>query len=135
MQGVLDNNISSRKESAKEAESIVDNHGDRFISWVEGLKVLPTIVKLRDRMEIIKRAELERIFGKLETLDENQKESISNLVDRLVGKILHEPITNLKRESSSSLGALYSDTIQKLYNLDKELELIEDFDEDVTDRN
>ncbi len=135
MQGVLDNNISSRKESANEAESIVDNHGDRFISWVDGLKVLPTIVKLRERMDTIKRAELERVFGKLETLNETQKESISNLVDRLVGKMLHEPITNLKRESSSSLGALYSDTIQKLYNLDKEMELIEDIDEDVTDRN
>jgi len=135
MQGVLDNNISSRKESAREAESIVDNHGDKFINWLEGLKVLPTIVKLRERMESIKRSELERIFGKLDTLDDTQKESISNFVDRLIGKMLHEPITNLKRESSSSLGAIYSDTIQKLYNLDKELELIEDMEDDVTDRN
>jgi len=135
MQGVLDNNVSSRKESAKEAESIVDNHGDKFINWVDGLKVLPTIVKLRERMESIKRLELERIFGKLDTLNDIQKESINDLVDRLIGKMLHEPITNLKRESSSSLGALYSDTIQKLYNLDKELELIEDMDDDVTDRN
>ena len=135
MQGVLDNNISSRKESAREAESIVDNHGDKFINWLEGLKVLPTIVKLRERMESIKRSELERIFGKLDTLDDTQKESISNFVDRLIGKMLHEPITNLKRESSTSLGAIYSDTIQKLYNLDKELELIEDMEDDVTDRN
>ena len=135
MQGVLDNNISSRKESAKEAESIVDRHSTRFISWVDGLKVLPTIVKLRERMESIKQLELERIFGKLDTLDLKQRESITDLVDRLVGKMLHEPITNLKRESSSSMGALYSDTIQRLYNLDKELELIEDLDEDVTDRN
>jgi len=135
MQGVLDNNISSRKESAREAESIVDKHGDKFINWLEGLKVLPTIVKLRERMESIKRSELERIFGKLDTLDDTQKESISNFVDRLIGKMLHEPITNLKRESSSSLGAIYSDTIQKLYNLDEELELIEDMEDDVTDRN
>jgi glutamyl-tRNA reductase len=135
MQGVLDNNISSRKESAREAESIVDNHGDKFINWLEGLKVLPTIVKLRERMESIKRSELERIFGKLDSLDDTQKESINNLADRLIGKMLHEPITNLKRESSSSLGAIYSDTIQKLYNLDKELELIEDMEDDVTDRN
>ena len=135
MQGVLDNNISTRKESAREAESIVDSHGDKFINWLEGLKVLPTIVKLREKMESIKRTELERIFGKLDNLDDNQKESINKLVDRLIGKMLHEPITNLKRESSSSLGAIYSDTVQKLYNLDKELELIEDMEDDVKDRN
>jgi len=135
MQGVLDNNISSRKESARKAESIVDNHGDKFINWLEGLKVLPTIVKLREKMESIKRLELERVFGKLETLDDTQKENINNMVDRLIGKMLHEPITNLKKESSSSLGAIYSDTIQKLYNLDEELELIEDLEDDVTDRN
>ena len=135
MQGVLDNNISSRKESAREAETIVDKHGDKFINWLEGLKVLPTIVKLREKIELIKKSELNRTFGKLDTLDDVQKDIINNLVDRLIGKMLHEPITNLKRESSSSLGAYYSDTIQKLYNLDKELELIEDLEDDVTDRN
>ena len=135
MQGVLDNNISSRKESAKEAETIVNHHADKFINWLDGLKVFPTIVKLRERMERIKRSELERTFEKLRTLDENQKESIQNLVDRLIGKMLHDPITSLKRESSTSLGALYSDTIQRLYNLDKEMDLIEDIDDDVTDRN
>jgi len=135
MQGVLDNNVSSRKESAKEAEIIVNNHGDKFINWLDGLKVFPTIIKLREKMEWIKRSELERTFDKLHTLDENQKESIQNLVDRLIGKMLHDPITSLKRESSTSLGALYSDTIQRLYNLDKEIELFEDIDDDVTDRN
>ena len=44
----------------------------------------------------------------------------------IVGKILHSPLTNLKRESSTSLGALYVDAIKRLFELDSEFDLPED---------
>ncbi|MGI9533422.1 MAG: glutamyl-tRNA reductase [Thermodesulfobacteriota bacterium] len=135
LQGVLDQNIHKRKEGANEAERIVEEHSSKFIEWINGLKVLPTIVKLKDKMENIKQSELERALGKLDSLSQDQKNVVRNLVERIMDKVLHDPISGLKRESSTSIGILYSDTIQRLYNLDKELEMIESTEDEIKDWN
>ena len=135
LQGVLDQNVNSRKEGALEAESMVEEHSAKFIRWLDGLKVLPTILKLKNKMEIIKESELEWAFGKLDPMSEDEKKIIEKLAERIIDKVLHEPLTGLKKESSSTLGTLYSDTIQKIYNLDTELEIVEDTEDNVKDWN
>lgn len=135
LQGVLDQNIHKRIESANDAERIVEEHALKFIDWINGLKVLPTIVKLKDKMESIKESELRWAYGKLDSLGQEQKNIIRNLVERIMDKVLHDPISGLKRESSTSTGILYSDTIQRLYNLDEELEMIESTEYDIKDWN
>ena len=135
LQGVLDQNIHKRKQSASEAEKIVEEHSTKFIEWINGLKVLPTIVKLREKMENIKESELEWAYGKLNSLNQEQKDIVGKLVERIMNKVLHDPITGLKRESSTSIGILYSDTIQRLYNLDQELEMIENTEDEIKDWN
>jgi len=135
LQGVLDQNIHKRKESANEAEKIVDVHSAKFIDWINGLKVLPTIVKLRDKMESIKDIELERAYRKLDSLNQEQKDIVGNLVERIIDKVLHDPIAGLKRESSTSVGILYSDTIQRLYKLDEDLGMIESTEDEIKDWN
>ena len=131
IQGILDQNIYKRKENAKEAEKIVEEHSSKFVDWVNSLKVLPTILKLKDKMESIKNKELEWGYGKLDSLSQEQKNIVGNLVERIVDKLLHDPILSLKRESLTSLGTLYSDAVRKLYNLDQELEMIENTEDDI----
>ena len=133
LQSVLVQNINSRKESSKEAERIVQEHSSKFMVWINGLKVLPTIVKLKDKMESIKETELERAFYKLDYLSNEQKNIVRHLAERIMDKVLHDPISGLKRESSTSDGMLYSDTVQKLYNLDQELEKVECIEDGIKD--
>lgn len=131
LQSVLDQNINKRKKSAAEAERIVEGHASRFVNWINSLKVLPTIIKLKDKMEYIKTRELERAYGKLGPLEQEQKKVIDNLADRIIDKILHGPISGLKRESSTSVGMLYSETIQRLYGLDEKSEIPQSDEENI----
>lgn len=135
LQSVLDQNIHKRKESAEQAERIVQQHTSKFIDWINGLQVLPTIIKLRDKMEDIKSGELERAYHKLGSLSPEQKKVIDSLADRIIDKVLHGPISGLKKESSTSVGMLYSETIQRLYDLDRRPEILQSDEENVKSWN
>jgi glutamyl-tRNA reductase len=132
LRGVTDENMESRRENAKLAEEIVLQTERKFQGWLNGLKVVPTIVKLRSKLEIIKEAELRKALDKLGSDDEKVKNIIESMASGIVGKILHDPLTNLKKESSTSLGALYMDSMQKLFELDNEFKVFEE-EEDEAD--
>jgi glutamyl-tRNA reductase len=43
------------------------------------------------------------------------------MASAIVNKIIHTPLIALKQETNSDDGALYIETIRKLFNLDKQL--------------
>jgi glutamyl-tRNA reductase len=132
LRNVTDENMESRRENAKLAEEIVLQTEGNFQRWLNGLKMVPTIVKLRKKVEIIKEAELRKALDKLGRDDEKARNVIESMASGIVGKILHGPLTNLKKESSTSLGALYMDSMQKLFELDTEFKIFEE-EEDEAD--
>ncbi len=137
LKNVSDENIKTRKQSLEKAEEIVLEVEKSFEAWLSGLKAVPAIIDLKNRFEVIKNSELTRALEKLESLSEDDKYVVEIMASRIIGKILHHPLTNLKKESSSSMGALYVDSIKRLFELEKELLILEE-EEDETifqDRN
>lgn len=133
LKGVLDENIRSRRESAARAEEIVLEVEKGFQTWINGLKVVPAIIDLKKRFEQIKSIEVERALAKLENYSDKEREVIDGMASRIIGKILHGPLTNLKKEASTSRGALYVDSVKKLFELEKEiLLLVEEEDDEST---
>ena len=126
LQGVLEENLNIRREHAKRAEEIALQGERDFGVWLDGLSVVPAIISLKKRFEEIKSAEVERALRRFGDVSERDKRIIEAMASGIIGKILHSPLTNLKRESSSSLGALYVDAIKRLFQLDTEFELLED---------
>jgi glutamyl-tRNA reductase len=118
LKGVIEENLKIRREHAQMAEEIILRGEKYFQAWLEGLKVVPTIISLRRRLEEIKTFELERAFRKLGNLSEREKKVIESMASGIVGKILYSPVTNLKKEASSSLGALYVDAVKRLFGLE-----------------
>ena len=137
LKNVSDENIKTRKQSLKKAEEIVIEVEKSFGLWLGGLKAVPAIIDLKNRFEIIKDSELRRALEKLESISEDDKYVVELMASRIIGKILHHPLTNLKKESSSSMGALYVDSIKRLFELEKELEILEEEEDEqlFQDRN
>jgi glutamyl-tRNA reductase len=133
LQGVLDENIKIRREHAKGAEEIVLQGERDFQAWLDGLKVVPAIILLKRRFEEIKSAEVQKALRRFDGFSDREKKVIEGMASGIIGKILHSPLTNLKRESSTSLGALYVDAIKRLFELDNKLELLEDDEADTKD--
>ena len=94
-----------------------------FTRWIDSLEQVPTITALRRRFEDIRRREIERsLSGGLRDLSEQQKEALDNMTAAMINKMLHGPISRLKRNASDEdeEGVLYIAALKRLFDLEKE---------------
>lgn len=117
---VQDENMNSRKQNLEKAEEIVLEVGRGFMNWMESLNVFPVIVELRKRFEKIKKTETEKALRRLEGTAAGEREIIESLANSIVGKIFHDPVTNLKKRASGYEGALYSEVTKRLFELEEQ---------------
>ncbi|MDD5435540.1 MAG: glutamyl-tRNA reductase, partial [Nitrospira sp.] len=99
LQAVVETNLKARREEADKGEQIVYEEVETYTKWFKSLEVVPTIVALRDKMEEIRKRELERTIGKLRSLSPEEMQVIEVLTNTIVNKILHGPLVALKVQS------------------------------------
>ncbi|MDK2824090.1 MAG: glutamyl-tRNA reductase [Clostridia bacterium] len=119
LQNVVQQNIEERKKEAVKAELIINDELNKFFKWLDSLFVIPTIVALKEKGNYIKKKELERTLRKLNYLSEKEKRIIESLANGIINQLLHNPISNLKEYAHGQKGAVYAEAIQKLFDLDK----------------
>jgi glutamyl-tRNA reductase len=117
LQSVVDGNIKERRKEAEKAETLVDAEVGTFEKWIASLQVVPTIVELRQSVDAMRAAELEKSLGKLGHLEQKDRDQIAQLTQSLVNKILHSPLTVLKESSQTPEAGVYLEVTRKLFNL------------------
>ena len=117
LQGVVVANLQERHKEAEEAEQIIIEEIDKFYRWIKSLDVVPTIIALRQECDGIRKAELARAMPSLQSLGPKEVKVIEAMTSAIVNKILHHPVTHLKKEANKIEGDLYIDTIRKLFDL------------------
>jgi glutamyl-tRNA reductase len=120
LEGVIADNRGARAREAVKAESIVEAEVDAFWRWFTNLDVVPTIVALRARIEVIRRRELERTLAALGISDVRQQEAIERLTHAIVNKILHAPLTVLRGHHAEPDEAFYIEAARRLFGLESE---------------
>jgi glutamyl-tRNA reductase len=118
LQSVVEANLKERRKAAEKAEVIIDQEIGRFQGWLAGLEVTPTIASLRHRLEDIRRTEMSKTLGQLKHLGPKEREAIDALTSAIVKKILHQPITVLKKSQNEMAGEQYLETVRKLFDLE-----------------
>ncbi len=117
LQGVVQANLKERQKEAAKAELIVETEVEQFCTWLATLEVTPTIVALRQKIEQIRRAELEKTLAGLKGLDEKQRKAIESMTNAMVNKILHQPTQILKQTSNGGDSHCYLDAVRTLFDL------------------
>ena len=117
LQGVVSSNIQERNKEAEAAEKIIIEEIDNFYRWIKSLDVVPTIIALRQTCDQIRKTELARSLPSLSALTEKDQKVLEAMTSAIVNKILHHPVTHLKKEANRVEGDLYIDTIRKLFDL------------------
>ncbi len=117
LQRAVAENRGARVREAAKAETIVDVEVDAFWRWFTSLDVVPTIVALRERLEAIRRREVERILATIGPLDPPQREAIERVTQAVVNKLLHAPVTVLHRHRADPSAAFYVEAARKLFRL------------------
>lgn len=118
LQEVIWGNIKKREQDAKVAEQLIEEEVNSFLRWLEELKIVPTIVSLKDKVMQLSEEELKEAMTKLKGINEEQKQIIRNLTEATINKILHFPITVLKRMQHNGESYIYMDALRKLFELE-----------------
>ncbi|KPJ67620.1 MAG: glutamyl-tRNA reductase [Syntrophobacter sp. DG_60] len=119
LQDIIEIHKHVRQKEARKAERIVEEEVIRFKWWLETLEAVPIIVLLKKKLEEIRQKELSKTLKNLKHLSEEDKEAIKVMTNAMVKKILHDPITFLKKGEKRPKVDLYLDLARKLFNLDE----------------
>ena len=118
LQGVVDDNIDDRQQEAIKGERIIDEAVINFRQWYESLDAVPTIIALRNKMETIAAAEIQKTL-QAQKFPEDSVPAIKKMTGSLINKILHDPTIFLKKNGMVGDKAQHIDTVRKLFRLDE----------------
>uniref|UniRef100_A0A7C4RRQ3 Glutamyl-tRNA reductase n=2 Tax=Desulfatirhabdium butyrativorans TaxID=340467 RepID=A0A7C4RRQ3_9BACT len=120
LQGVVDENIQDRQKEAQKAERIIDEAVIQFRSWMESLDAVPTIVSIRQKIEAIADAEMQKTFHQHPHWTEADRQAVQRMTQALINKMLHEPTQYLRRNGAMGNLPAQLDVVRKLFHLDPE---------------
>lgn len=116
--GVAEVNRDERRREAEKAEAIVEDEVDAFSKWLGSLDAVPTIVALRDKIEAIRKTELDKTLASLHDLSPREREALEAMTAAIVNKILHAPITHLKHHDRQQ-EAFYLAAARRLFDIEE----------------
>jgi glutamyl-tRNA reductase len=117
LQRIANENMKDRQKEAAKAEALVSEEVAKFVTWYRSLDVTPTIVALRKKFEAIRQKELKKTLALHPELSEKEKASLEAMTTAIINKILHEPITLLKKANGDQASDFYLDALQTLFRL------------------
>jgi len=114
---VVDANIRERVREAQRAETLVEREVAKFMARARDAEIIPTIVSLRERLEAIRIAEVQKALARLPEASAETREAVDALSTALVNKILHAPITKLRESSRAGAGRSWLELVHELFGL------------------
>ena len=102
LKAVKDASQQKRASAIPDAERIVEEETEAFMSWLRQRRATPLIKSLRRQAEEIRRNELDWARSKLGSLSDDQEEMLQALTHRMMNKWLHRPTIQLKELAERS---------------------------------
>jgi glutamyl-tRNA reductase len=118
LQDIVDENMKNRRREALKAEQIVAEEVTLYLNWLKELKAVPTIVSLKSKAEDIVRMEMGKASNWMKNLENGDREKVEALVNGIVNKILHAPVTVMKEESAEFNSQDIVAAARQLFRLD-----------------
>src|SRR4029077_13292435 len=117
LQATVRENLARRASEVARAEAIVDEEVGKFGGWFRSRGAIPTVVALRERLETIRRTELERLDFKLSSLPPEARARVDEITHLIVEKLLLTPTEQLKSLGNSDAVAAYTEALTRLFAL------------------
>ena len=117
LQTIVQENLSRRSREIAHAETIVAEELLKFATWQRSRGAVPTVVALRQRFDAIRRAELQRLDGKLGGLSPEARARVDEVTRLIVEKLLLDPTEQLKALPDEETQVAYTEAVNRLFRL------------------
>lgn len=122
LEKIMSGNLQYRMKEAIAAQKIVDEELEDFYFWLDSLWVVPTIVKMREQIEYIRKDEISRAINRIDNPSNREKQIIEQLANSIVNRWLHKPIVNMKVLAGKRADRVecYINAVNDLWGLDEQ---------------
>ncbi|GGA97955.1 glutamyl-tRNA reductase [Agarivorans gilvus] len=90
LQGIVEQNMASRREAAEQAEFIVNQHSEDFMAWLRSLESVTTIRDYRSHSERVRDAAVEKALEALAN-GKDPATVVRETAFQLTNKLIHAP--------------------------------------------
>ena len=111
---------AAQAEDVAAVRAIVAEEFAARVSALHAARVAPTVVALRAKAAEVVAAELNRLGGRLGSLDEHSRAEIARAMNRVADKLLHAPTVRVKELAGSPGGDSYEAALRVLFDLDQQ---------------
>ena len=119
LQEVVARNQEARREIAAQAEGMLQQEGQQFIEWWDGLEAVPVANRLRTQLEEIREQELQKALSRMgPDLSARERKVVEALSKGIINKILHGPVTKLRAPQPRQQRHQAMKVVQDLFDLD-----------------
>jgi len=120
LNNVIETNLEERQREASRAEEIVLSEVAGFRRWLDSQQVTPTIVSLRRKFDEVRQAEVAKALSALGTADPKTRKVVESLAASILNKVLHSPISSLKREVDGRSPMEMVTAVREIFDLPEE---------------
>ena len=117
LQSVVNQNVDEREMEMEKCTVMVEKEVERFVAWMEEVKIGPAIANLREHFHAVGKDELKRLRRKLGGVNDAQWQEVEYTMERTLNKLLHQPAKVGKQEAKNGAGHKYVETIKRLFGL------------------
>lgn len=104
LQGIVNDNLRSRRGEAEKADALVDEEVAGFCQWLRSRAIGPLMGQLQAHGREVADAEVARVLPKLGALTPAQQQVVEQLGRQIVQKLLHRPMATLRKASTDGVG-------------------------------
>lgn len=117
LEQVVEANRRERQREARRAEIMVDGEVGRFLRRLHEVEVVPTIVSLKEKLEAIRRGELDKALARLPGASAETRAVLEGLSQAIVNKVLHAPVVKLRDSSRDGHGRRWTEVVSEIFGL------------------
>ncbi|MFI6601859.1 glutamyl-tRNA reductase [Nonomuraea sp. NPDC050536] len=118
LEAIRESGIGSREGDAVAAvRALVAEELTAYLNAERASRVTPTVVALRSKAAGVVESELGRLLMRLPELDGKVRDEVTQTVQRVVDKLLHEPTVRVKQLATSPGGDHYAEALRELFDL------------------
>lgn len=118
LNNVVEMNKSERDKEALKAQRIIAEEKLKFSKWLANMECTPTIIHLRTMIESQVRGEVEKSLGRLEEMEDGERQRLEKMVAAITGKLAYPPLHFLKAENHCIPLPERIKSIRELYQMD-----------------
>jgi len=117
LQQVVQGNRENREKEAEAARILLEEDAQNFLSWLKSLESVPLIRRVQEKMDSLRRDELEKARY-LNGLDADQQEAVERFSRALMKRFMHPTLKALKTLPEDIEGDLFMGAARTLFDLD-----------------